>query len=124
MLHAKTRITTVRIAVARFESIPLTPALASTAVRPANRAESNAQWSQLIGDVSKNRAHDTALRTQCRAICSGRKRTGHERNHGRYLVRCGKALQERTWSYRAEKLLFNFSARDAFRFRNVGEEFF
>src|SRR6185503_18878721 len=120
MLHAKTRITTVRMAVARLESISLTPALASTAVRPANRAESNAQWSQFIGDVSKNRAHDTALHTQCRAVGCGRKRTGYERNHGRHLVRCGKALQERTWSYRAEKLLFHFSARGVFRSRHVG----
>src|SRR6266849_5689416 len=48
MLQAKTRITTVRMAVARLESMPLTPALASTAVRPANSAESNAQWSQFI----------------------------------------------------------------------------
>jgi len=41
---------TVRMAVAKFESIPLTLALASTAVRPANTAESNAQWSQFISD--------------------------------------------------------------------------
>src|SRR6266699_2518197 len=53
MLHAKTRITTARMAVARLESMPLTPALASTAVRPANRAESNAQWSQFMRDVLK-----------------------------------------------------------------------
>src|SRR5438105_8798142 len=53
MLQAKTRITTVRMAVAKLESIPLTPALASTAVRPANRAESNAQWSQFICDFQR-----------------------------------------------------------------------
>src|SRR5205085_5241693 len=48
IVHAKIRITTVRMAVARLESVSLTPALASTAVTPASRAESNAQGSQFI----------------------------------------------------------------------------
>src|SRR5258705_11590773 len=81
MLQAKIRITAVRMAVARLESIPLTPALASTAVRPANKAESNAQWSQVMALFSKNRAHNTALYAQCRAIGRGRKGAGHEHNH-------------------------------------------
>src|ERR1700688_4440025 len=46
--HAKIRITTVRIAVARFELICCTPTLASTAVSPAKNAESNAQPNQFI----------------------------------------------------------------------------
>src|ERR1700741_1101972 len=46
--HAKIRITTVRIAVAKFESTCSTPTLASTAVSPAKNAESNAQMNQFI----------------------------------------------------------------------------
>jgi hypothetical protein len=41
--HAKTRITTVRMAVARLESIPCTPTFARTAVTPAKKAESSAK---------------------------------------------------------------------------------
>ena len=39
----KTRITEVRIAVAKFESTPATPTLARTAVAPAKTAESSDQ---------------------------------------------------------------------------------
>src|SRR4029077_14443665 len=46
--HAKIKMTTVRIAVARFESICWTPTLASTAVSPAKKAESNAHKNQFI----------------------------------------------------------------------------
>src|ERR1700719_4142566 len=46
--HAKIRITTVRIAVAKFELTCSTPTLASTAVSPAKNAESNAQMNQFI----------------------------------------------------------------------------
>jgi hypothetical protein len=46
--HAKIRITTVRIAVAKFELMCSTPTLASTAVSPAKNAESNAQMNQFI----------------------------------------------------------------------------
>src|SRR6266516_1942432 len=60
-----------------------------------------------------------SFHTQRGAVCSGRQRTGHERNHGRDFVRCFKALQERTRSYRAEELLFHFSRRDAFRFHDA-----
>src|ERR1700686_4698156 len=46
--HAKIRITTVRIAVAKFELTCSTPTLASTAVSPAKNAESKAQINQFI----------------------------------------------------------------------------
>ena len=46
--QAKIRMTTVRIAVAMFESICWTPTLARTAVKPAKNAESNAQINQLV----------------------------------------------------------------------------
>src|SRR5437868_3038694 len=123
MLQAKIKITTVRMAVARLESIPLTPALASTAVTPANRAESNPQWSQFMR-FSKNRAHNTSLYAQCGAVSRRRKRAGHEHNHCRYLVRGGEALQKRTRSYRAEEFLFHISSRNVFRFCHVGDECF
>src|ERR1700730_10500083 len=46
--HAKIRITTVRIAVARLELTCSTPTFASIAVRPAKNADSNAQMNQFI----------------------------------------------------------------------------
>src|ERR1700692_4611018 len=46
--HAKIRITTVRIAVAKFELTCSTTTWASTAVSPAKNAESNAQMNQFI----------------------------------------------------------------------------
>src|SRR5262245_46313196 len=52
MAQVKTRTTVVRMAVARFGSTSLTPALASTAVRPAKPADSNAQCSHPIGALS------------------------------------------------------------------------
>ena len=48
IIQVKRRITVVRIAVAKFESIPLTPIFARTAVAPAKRAESSDQASQLF----------------------------------------------------------------------------
>src|ERR1700722_2787806 len=45
-------MTVVRIAVARFESMPATPTLASRAVAAANVAESRAQTIQLEDAVS------------------------------------------------------------------------
>src|ERR1700730_12024445 len=48
MLQVKTRITVVRIAVARLELISVTPTFARSAVAPANNAESNAQNSHCI----------------------------------------------------------------------------
>ena len=54
MAHAKIKITVVRIAVARFESTPATPTLASTAVRPAKSAESNDQVNQFIVDSKQS----------------------------------------------------------------------
>src|ERR1700678_2699549 len=48
MAQVNTRITVVRMAVARFESTPDTPTLASKAVAAANTAESNAQKTQVI----------------------------------------------------------------------------
>src|SRR5260370_20285755 len=44
----KKRITLVRIAVARFELMPVTPIFAKTAVTPANSAERSAQISHSI----------------------------------------------------------------------------
>src|SRR5438105_13438653 len=41
-------ITVVRVAVAKFESTPVTPIFAGIAVAPANRAESNDHVSQLF----------------------------------------------------------------------------
>jgi hypothetical protein len=49
--HAKIRITTVRMAVARLELTCSTPTFASIAVRPAKNAESNAQMNQFIFSV-------------------------------------------------------------------------
>src|SRR5256885_2290181 len=46
--HAKIRITTVLIAVAKLESTCATPTFASTAVSPAKTAESKAQVTQFI----------------------------------------------------------------------------
>ena len=46
--QAKMRITTVRMAVARFEFTCATPTFASTAVSPAKNAESNAHINQLM----------------------------------------------------------------------------
>src|SRR5882757_8728893 len=46
--QVKTRITLVRIAVARFESTPSTPTFASNAVAAANTAESSAQKTQVM----------------------------------------------------------------------------
>ena len=46
--QVKRRITVVRIAVAKFESIAVTPIFARTAVAPAKTAESNDQASQLL----------------------------------------------------------------------------
>jgi hypothetical protein len=48
IIQVKTRITVVRIAVAKFESTPVTPIFARTAVAPAKMAESNDQTSQLF----------------------------------------------------------------------------
>ena len=39
IIQVKRRITVVRIAVAKFESIPVTPIFARTAVAPAKMAE-------------------------------------------------------------------------------------
>jgi len=44
--QVKTRITVVRIAVAKFESTPVTPIFARIAVVPAKSAESSDQVSQ------------------------------------------------------------------------------
>ncbi|MEY2496565.1 MAG: hypothetical protein QOD12_121 [Verrucomicrobiota bacterium] len=46
--QVKTRITVVRIAVAKFESTPVTPIFAKMAVAPAKTAESNDHVSQLF----------------------------------------------------------------------------
>jgi hypothetical protein len=46
--QAKTRMTTVRMAVAKFESTCSTPIFASIAVSPAKHAESNAQINQFM----------------------------------------------------------------------------
>jgi hypothetical protein len=51
-LHAKIRITTVRMAVARLESIISTPTFARIAVRPAKNADSKAQMNQFISFLS------------------------------------------------------------------------
>ena len=48
IIQVKRRITVVRIAVAKFESMPVTPIFARTAVAPAKTAESNDQVSQLF----------------------------------------------------------------------------
>src|SRR5688572_7178427 len=48
MIHANTRTTPVRTAVARLESTPVTPILARMAVTPAKRAESKDQVSQFM----------------------------------------------------------------------------
>ena len=48
MAQVKTTITDVRIAVARFESMPDTPTLARSAVAAAKTAESNAQKTQVM----------------------------------------------------------------------------
>jgi hypothetical protein len=46
--QVKRRITVVRIAVAKFESTPVTPIFARIAVAPAKSADSNDQVSQLF----------------------------------------------------------------------------
>src|ERR1700757_2556996 len=48
MIQLKTRMTVVRIAVARFESMSPTPIFARIAVAPAKNAESTAQKSHSI----------------------------------------------------------------------------
>src|SRR5580704_14773968 len=48
MAQVKISMTVVRIAVARLESMPETPTLASNAVAAANAAESNAQKTQVM----------------------------------------------------------------------------
>ncbi len=47
-IQIKTRITVVRIAVAKLESTPVTPIFARTAVAPAKTAESSDHASQLF----------------------------------------------------------------------------
>src|SRR5947209_12894382 len=56
MAHANKRMTTVRTAVARLASTSLTPTLASTAVSPANSADSRAQVNQLMVETRPQRA--------------------------------------------------------------------
>jgi hypothetical protein len=46
-----TRMTVVRIAVARFESMPATPTLANSAVAAAKTAERTAQKTQVIEEA-------------------------------------------------------------------------
>src|SRR4051794_38813189 len=46
--HANSNTTVVRMAVARFEFTPATPAFASTAVAPANKADNKDQPSQFM----------------------------------------------------------------------------
>src|ERR1700738_1133623 len=48
IIQVKRRITVVRIAVAKFESIAVTPIFARTAVAPAKRGERSAQAIQLF----------------------------------------------------------------------------
>jgi len=72
---------------------------------------------------SENRAHDAAFHSQRRAVCRGRKRAGHERNHGRDFVCPGKPLQERSGSYRPEELALHFSARVFFDFAMSARNF-
>jgi hypothetical protein len=74
--------------------------------------------------ASKNRVHDAAFHPQGRAVCRRREWTGHEGNHRRDFVQCGKALQERTGSYSAEKLPFHFSGRSALGFCHISYESF
>src|SRR5579872_877472 len=50
MPQVKSKTTTVRTAVARFESTSLTPILARTAVSPAKRADKTAQKIQFMQD--------------------------------------------------------------------------
>src|SRR5271166_159612 len=52
--HANTRMTTVRIAVARFEFTCSTPTFARIAVSPAKNADSNAQVNQFISFSSSD----------------------------------------------------------------------
>jgi len=52
--QVKRRITVVRIAVAKFESIAVTPILARTAVAPAKSAESSDQVSQLFINAARS----------------------------------------------------------------------
>ena len=47
-IQVKMRTTVVRIAVAKFESTPVTPIFARTAVAPAKMADSRDQTSQLF----------------------------------------------------------------------------
>src|SRR5580692_6216515 len=46
--QAKIRMTTVRMAVAKLESMCSTPTFASTAVKPAKKADSKAQKNQFM----------------------------------------------------------------------------
>src|SRR6266436_2109911 len=48
ILHVKSKTTVVRTAVARFESMPVTPIFARTAVSPAKNADSSAQKIQFM----------------------------------------------------------------------------
>src|SRR5580698_548401 len=53
MAHVITRMTVVRIAVARFEFTFSTPTLARTAVTPAKTAERSAQATQFIAGCNR-----------------------------------------------------------------------
>ena len=54
IIQVKKRITVVRIAVAKFESIAVTPIFARTAVAPAKSAESSDQVSQLFVNAARS----------------------------------------------------------------------
>ena len=57
--QVNTSTTVVRMAVARFEFTPLTPTLASTAVRPANRADNSDQRNQFISVSCDMKLHSS-----------------------------------------------------------------
>ena len=60
--QVKTKMTVVRIAVARFEFTPSTPTLARIAVAPAKTADSSDQTSQLFRIFKRSRFLDFLLR--------------------------------------------------------------
>jgi hypothetical protein len=58
IVQARMRMTTVRMAVARSESTPLTPTLAKMAVRAAKKAESKAYILHIIDLFSSNKVEE------------------------------------------------------------------
>src|SRR5881409_788722 len=70
MLHVNTKTTLVRTAVARFESTPVTPIFAKTAVSPAKKADSSAQKIQFMESFRHDLLAPTLRRSPSLGIAS------------------------------------------------------